>query len=102
MIRRPPRSTLFHYPTLFGSSPPRSQHAVRGGGARGRDRDRAHGAVPRPLSRVGGPALPARGGGPGSAAARPDRKSTRLNSRHVRISYAVLCLKKKLTSHSLR
>src|SRR6476660_10336688 len=63
MIRRPPRSTLFPYTTLF---------------------------------RSGGP------GSPGCAAAapsccppRPDRKSTRLNSSHQIISYAVFCLKKK-------
>src|SRR6267378_2258233 len=63
MIRRPPRSTLFPYTTLFRSG--------RGG--------RPH--------RVCGAALP--------PARRPDRKSTRLNSSHVEISYAVFCLKKK-------
>src|SRR6266498_3030553 len=65
MIRRPPRSTLFPYTTLF--------------------RSRA-GVVQRPaqpLDLRGGP-VPAR-----------DRKSTRLNSSHVRTSYAVFCLKKK-------
>src|SRR6266581_2733933 len=66
MIRRPPRSTLFPYTTLF-RSPPRG-HAL---GNAGRDR------------RVG---APPRGG---------DRKSTRLNSSHPSISYAVFCLKKK-------
>src|SRR6266699_6188035 len=67
MIRRPPRSTLFPYTTLFRS---------------GRLRDAA------------------RQGPPGAQARRPrqDRKSTRLNSSHVRISYAVFCLKKKKTS----
>src|SRR5215208_8141588 len=63
MIRRPPRSTLFPYTTLFRSR--------RGGGARG---VRRH---PRHRRR------------------RRDRKSTRLNSSHVAISYAVFCLKKK-------
>src|SRR3989442_9313331 len=74
MIRRPPRSTLFPYTTLF-----RSQDRRRGGV--GRD------------SPDGGPRLSRAGlalDGP-----RRDRKSTRLNSSHVRISYAVFCLKKK-------
>src|SRR2546430_13307252 len=74
MIRRPPRSTLFPYTTLFRSSLPR-------------------GTIPRPLEtdshrllahialRIGGRAA--------------DRKSTRLNSSHSQISYAVFCLKKK-------
>src|SRR2546426_5404132 len=91
MIRRPPRSTLFPYTTLFRS---RGEVAVRR--AAGRDRSQT------------GPA----GGGPvldhqrwtGSAGilralARTlpdgDRKSTRLNSSHLVISYAVFCLKKK-------
>src|SRR2546430_5540385 len=70
MIRRPPRSTLFPYTTLF-----RSQEGGGGaaageadtGGDRDRDAGRDHG----------------------------DRKSTRLNSSHSQISYAVFCLKKK-------
>src|SRR5581483_10831464 len=69
MIRRPPRSTLFPYTTLF-----RSRSRWR----RGRNPSRG-----RPS---GTPPLPP---------ARPDRKSTRLNSRHANISYAVFCLKKK-------
>src|SRR5436309_16093059 len=70
MIRRPPRSTLFPYTTLF-----RSRHPL---GAP--DRRRA-GTAP---------------GGRGEGLAPPsDRKSTRLNSSHVKISYAVFCLKKK-------
>src|SRR5215217_9256425 len=69
MIRRPPRSTLFPYTTLF------------------RSRDRQIGA--RPRSRP----CPQRGGH-GPARSR-DRKSTRLNSSHANISYAVFCLKKK-------
>src|SRR3984885_15713343 len=79
MIRRPPRSTLFPYTTLFRSRRP--------GGRAGGDR-RAH-----PLVR--GAAAP-----PEAArrAGRADRKSTRLNSSHVRISYAVFCLKKKIKS----
>src|SRR2546430_5648413 len=70
MIRRPPRSTLFPYTTLF-----RSQAADRPGG-RGHRPGAARGGSSR--SRVRG-----------------DRKSTRLNSSHSQISYAVFCLKKK-------
>src|SRR5437762_12897774 len=66
MIRRPPRSTLFPYTTLFRSRPPPD-------------------AVP-PRARL-------QGGKP--AYAEEDRKSTRLNSSHRCISYAVFCLKKK-------
>src|SRR2546422_1978598 len=71
MIRRPPRSTLFPYTTLF-----RSRRRLDGRRAAG--------------ARRAGPA-PARG----LAACRLDRKSTRLNSSHGYISYAVFCLKKK-------
>src|SRR5690349_25044316 len=67
MIRRPPRSTLFPYTTLFRSPAPRP---APGCGRRSSARCRA----------------------PGRGA---DRKSTRLNSSHVEISYAVFCLKKK-------
>src|SRR6266496_3614 len=69
MIRRPPRSTLFPYTTLF-RSPPSS--------------------LPRSVS-LPGPACWLFRTGVNS----PDRKSTRLNSSHVEISYAVFCLKKK-------
>src|SRR2546429_2335353 len=79
MIRRPPRSTLFPYTTLFRSLR-HDQHAQaprRGLAARGRARREHH----------------ARGGG--VVPQRLDRKSTRLNSSHGYISYAVFCLKKK-------
>src|SRR3989442_12949717 len=66
MIRRPPRSTLFPYTTLFRSGDPRRALCLGDGGL---------------------PVVQPR--------AQPDRKSTRLNSSHVRISYAVFCLKKK-------
>src|SRR3712207_7149443 len=86
MIRRPPRSTLFPYTTLFRSD--------LGVGARRRVHHRS-GVVPRDfLRRPAGGA----GGDPGGLAAPPrrgDRKSTRLNSSHANISYAVFCLKKK-------
>src|SRR5437660_3484071 len=79
MIRRPPRSTLFPYTTLFRSSAP-------GHGRHGRVRGR------RPS---GPPAAHEGRCGAAPQAARRDRKSTRLNSSHVAISYAVFCLKKK-------
>src|SRR3989442_8881688 len=79
MIRRPPRSTLFPYTTLFRSSKNSSQRIVY--------RVR----LPRPL--IVRDTSPSRR----TIASRQaqDRKSTRLNSSHVRISYAVFCLKKK-------
>src|SRR5256885_10254340 len=91
MIRRPPRSTLFPYTTLFRS---------------GRRQDREHlvrNAVPRrpvpaPLRHLEGrdrrAHARAREGARQGQGAR-DRKSTRLNSSHLVISYAVFCLKKK-------
>src|SRR2546430_13493760 len=84
MIRRPPRSTLFPYTTLFRS--PRRNAAV------GAQRDRIRAARPRRRRRAERP-LPRR-----HASARQDRKSTRLNSSHSQISYAVFCLKKKKTT----
>src|SRR5690606_40037753 len=85
MFRRPPRPTLFPYTTLFRSVP----------GDSGRPR------------RIWSSPSPAPEAGPGTARSTPvtvatglcntyqDRKSTRLNSSHVKISYAVFCLKKK-------
>src|SRR5256885_9317843 len=73
MIRRPPRSTLFPYTTLFRS---------------------LHDALARPLERfitLEDPQPSVRG--------EQDRKSTRLNSSHLVISYAVFCLKKKKKTH---
>src|SRR3972149_308083 len=73
MIRRPPRSTLFPYTTLFRSAPRPTWWRI------GHD----------PGIRPGPP--------------KPDRKSTRLNSSHSQISYAVFCLKKKTeTLHATR
>src|SRR3712207_8178062 len=87
MIRRPPRSTLFPYTTLFRSSGRRGrrgggrllrglrEHVIKGGGAaRGRRRRRGARRLRHRWQ---------------------DRKSTRLNSSHANISYAVFCLKKK-------
>src|SRR5436189_5167511 len=74
MIRRPPRSTLFPYTTLF-----RSARGRRRGRCTRRRRRRRAGSCRRPRRR----------------ARERDRKSTRLNSSHRCISYAVFCLKKK-------
>src|SRR5256885_10718578 len=84
MIRRPPRSTLFPYTTLFRSSTGSERsHAQHRPGCRS---DRSGDPLPRGARR----AVPH-----GFAAQRTDRKSTRLNSSHLVISYAVFCLKKK-------
>src|SRR5437763_11327982 len=94
MMRRPPRSTLFPYTTLFRSRGGRrravSQPAAQLGRRLLRLRARAAGRFP---ADNGGRAEPGRGG--------QDRKSTRLNSSHRCISYAVFCLKKKKNKHSL-
>src|SRR2546427_2021839 len=84
MIRRPPRSTLFPYTTLFrsGADPGRSP------GQRGH-------RVPEGLPAQRAPASAGAGGG-------GDRKSTRLNSSHSQISYAVFCLKKKKKQNEQR
>src|SRR3712207_7404021 len=99
MIRRPPRSTLFPYRTLFRSQGPGL--FVRGLALRGA---RPAGLVVRKGVRrlgeeaaVDGPQLDVLPGG-GVERAFQDRKSTRLNSSHANISYAVFCLKKKITS----
>src|SRR3712207_8180418 len=83
MIRRPPRSTLFPYTTLFRS---RRACAARLGGRR-RALKSARAAPRRQCRRQIVTQPPDRAAG--------DRKSTRLNSSHANISYAVFCLKKK-------
>src|SRR3712207_8353505 len=101
MIRRPPRSTLFPYTTLFRSEAVRGRFVLDG----------------FPWGRLGfsqteGPllALAAYGGVPlvsfavalvGALGAAADRKSTRLNSSHANISYAVFCLKKKKYKYNI-
>src|SRR5436853_3158308 len=75
MIRRPPRSTLFPYTTLFRSRPRVGRRRAAGAGR--------------------APAHRRRQAGRGRRRRRQDRKSTRLNSSHLGISYAVFCLKKK-------
>src|SRR2546430_12729115 len=82
MIRRPPRSTLFPYTTLFRSTRRGAQHRAR-----------------RRIERPGHPR--ARRDVVLVDRERPrDRKSTRLNSSHSQISYAVFCLKKKKNNHA--
>src|SRR5256885_3940943 len=81
MIRRPPRSTLFPYTTLFRSV---ERHSLER--RRGREVDEA-GLAHAPWITTG------------SSSA--DRKSTRLNSSHLVISYAVFCLKKKNSNQAL-
>src|SRR5256885_12641522 len=90
MIRRPPRSTLFPYTTLFrsgttGDSVRSARPVGRAAPPRGHPRGRRSVAAPHP-----------RRGRPAGAS---DRKSTRLNSSHLVISYAVFCLKKQNTQY---
>src|SRR5256885_11039325 len=89
MIRRPPRSTLFPYTTLFRSALDQGQPARLAVLVQGQQPLRA-GAVEG--ERRGEAAVGTRGG---ALVRRQDRKSTRLNSSHLVISYAVFCLKKK-------
>src|SRR2546426_6079585 len=96
MIRRPPRSTLFPYTTLFRSGEDvdgedvdgEARHHLVGAEPHGRDGDE------QGEQHAGGDAGGEAGGG--------DRKSTRLNSSHLVISYAVFCLKKKKNNTSRR
>src|SRR5256885_7002315 len=78
MIRRPPRSTLFPYTTLFRSDYEAAQQSLAAAGADAR-------AASDHLSQLGA----------------ADRKSTRLNSSHLVISYAVFCLKKKKSNNPI-
>src|SRR3712207_7377283 len=85
MIRRPPRSTLFPYTTLFRSQP-----------AGDEPRDGAEAPVEERVLRVGALAAELLDAvAAGEDVEVQDRKSTRLNSSHANISYAVFCLKKK-------
>src|SRR2546430_16170888 len=85
MIRRPPRSTLFPYTTLFRSQAGRRARTV--------------GQGPREVQEKFPDGVPCRRGARARQEIRrgQDRKSTRLNSSHSQISYAVFCLKKKTT-----
>src|SRR3712207_8792906 len=89
MIRRPPRSTLFPYTTLF-----RSHVAAHGRRDRGDRHLVAPGAEHRPAVLVAEQAV-GRALHHQHVLVMRDRKSTRLNSSHANISYAVFCLKKK-------
>src|SRR2546426_6752006 len=99
MIRRPPRSTLFPYTTLFRSLHARHRIVLSG------TRD-----GPRPQRSTSGQSLAGPAGSVNAArsfnGANPyggrDRKSTRLNSSHLVISYAVFCLKKKKTRSDVK
>src|SRR3712207_8942799 len=84
MIRRPPRSTLFPYTTLFRSLFGAAQHLVV-----------------QVVFDIGNARTYVRHVGIAVEILRVDRKSTRLNSSHANISYAVFCLKKKTTPHLL-
>src|SRR3712207_8516290 len=102
MIRRPPRSTLFPYTTLFRSDP-----GWRFAGDRVARGDARCGVRIRAAATRQHRDLP--GGAGDAAAAHPlvvprcrDRKSTRLNSSHANISYAVFCLKKKKSKHKIK
>src|SRR3712207_8218484 len=88
MIRRPPRSTLFPYTTLFRSEggrrdEPAVEPRPRDDALSGQEARNCHGTTSRTTTNGG------------RDATTPDRKSTRLNSSHANISYAVFCLKKK-------
>src|SRR3712207_8844834 len=100
MIRRPPRSTLFPYTTLFRSSTVRQRRAVGDAGVIVRGHDGVVDGLYTKLARCCTPVpgdeilgFVTRGGG----VSVQDRKSTRLNSSHANISYAVFCFKKKKT-----
>src|SRR2546430_7634451 len=87
MIRRPPRSTLFPYTTLFRSpaKPPKRTHDTRSGKLHGLPEQTASQRLAVGKKKVD------------NCPVFSDRKSTRLNSSHSQISYAVFCLKKNTT-----
>src|SRR5687768_17890439 len=91
MIRRPPRSTLFPYTTLFRSA---ERHRRQNSGDRGEHRG------VRCARAEENSAQQSRQRERADAADGEDRKSTRLNSSHGYISYAVFCLKKKINTSS--
>src|SRR3712207_8991775 len=89
MIRRPPRSTLFPYTTLFRSK--QAPAPLNGRASRAREPSKNQ------LRRAKELEAEIEAAETALAAFVADRKSTRLNSSHANISYAVLCLKKKMT-----
>src|SRR5690348_18242985 len=88
MLRRPPRSTLFPYTTLFRSIVPVGQREIFLGLPAGGRIDLHRAELEHGVGELGW-------GNQSAGAAVGDRKSTRLNSSHPSISYAVFCLKKK-------
>src|SRR3712207_6975934 len=100
MIRRPPRSTLFPYTTLFRSRPFSKEHLIKAIPSTAKkiavlDRTKEPGALAEPLYLDVRSAFYDVENKP--VIVGEDRKSTRLNSSHANISYAVFCLKKKKT-----
>src|SRR3712207_7245034 len=99
MIRRPPRSTLFPYTTLFRSDPPRRRAPRPRPVGRAVERDQlavtARAVLPDEDDATGEQPV-------GVRVEAIDRKSTRLNSSHANISYAVFCLKKKKKNTKIR
>src|SRR3989454_7296654 len=94
MIRRPPRSTLFPYTTLFRSGRGQVNYAASKGGVN---------ALTRALANeLAGHGVTVNAIAPGLIETDIDRKSTRLNSSHLVISYAVFCLKKKKKQNTER
>src|SRR3712207_8299043 len=91
IIRRPPRSTLFPYTTLFRSLP---EEVGEEAGREAGQKARGHAAAQVGTEHAASYRRPS-GRGRRAGAGRRDRKSTRLNSSHANISYAVFCLKKK-------
>src|SRR3712207_6961970 len=98
MIRRPPRSTLFPYTTLF-----RSLDRIRAAMIAHPENVAGTGDLVTDLMELGRGEIVAKSGAEGliCLGLPRDRKSTRLNSSHANTSYAVLCLKKKYTNSSL-
>src|SRR5256885_12396858 len=98
MIRRPPRSTLFPYTTLFRSCRCSAAGPTNSGTLPTRFRAKKALAWPKPRLSIAPPASVKRIALFNSGSSTGDRKSTRLNSSHLVISYAVFCLKKKKSS----
>src|SRR5438270_7526014 len=94
MLRRPPRSTLFPYTTLFRSDIEQLLDEQHGEAALREAFD-----LPRIAVALTDPELRCSGEQRSSGSVSADRKSTRLNSSHSQISYAVFCLKKKNTKN---
>src|SRR2546429_6600685 len=101
MIRRPPRSTLFPYTTLFRSSPA-AVDVRRHCGTQDHAADSTAPAAVIDRDQVVPHGRPAAGARAEVTQREEDRKSTRLNSSHGYISYAVFCLKKKNTTNTIQ